>query len=203
MTPFAITNSILLRRRRLSCGLLLSLVCGTHAIADPITTGTFQGHGGTITFSAGTLGSLNYTLTSDTGDSWTGVFEIPDMNAQAGTNNPTVSVTNITAVNGGTTLSFVPNYYGSNSEGYVTWAGYSETFTSSFEMWSPGLRSVLAGGGTWNDLVSTGTFTFSTEPDNDSVFRVQAVVPEPSTCAMALAGIACGGFSMWRRRKRA
>ena len=28
-------------------------------------------------------------------------------------------------------------------------------------------------------------------------------VPEPSTCAMALAGIACGGFSMWRRRKRA
>ena len=28
-------------------------------------------------------------------------------------------------------------------------------------------------------------------------------VPEPSTYAMALAGIACGGFSMWRRRKRA
>jgi len=27
-------------------------------------------------------------------------------------------------------------------------------------------------------------------------------VPEPSTYAMALAGIACGGFSMWRRRKR-
>jgi hypothetical protein len=30
-----------------------------------------------------------------------------------------------------------------------------------------------------------------------------ATVPEPSTYAMALAGIACGGFSMWRRRKRA
>jgi len=28
-------------------------------------------------------------------------------------------------------------------------------------------------------------------------------VPEPSTYAMALAGIACGGFSMWRRRMRA
>ena len=25
-------------------------------------------------------------------------------------------------------------------------------------------------------------------------------VPEPSTCAMALAGLACGGFSMFRRR---
>jgi len=28
-------------------------------------------------------------------------------------------------------------------------------------------------------------------------------VPEPSTYAMALAGLACGGFSMWRRRKAA
>lgn len=27
-------------------------------------------------------------------------------------------------------------------------------------------------------------------------------VPEPSTYCMALAGIACGGFSIWRRRKR-
>ena len=29
------------------------------------------------------------------------------------------------------------------------------------------------------------------------------LVPEPSTCAMALAGLACGGYSMFRRRKRA
>ena len=30
-----------------------------------------------------------------------------------------------------------------------------------------------------------------------------AAVPEPSTYVMALACLACGGFSMWRRRKRA
>jgi len=30
-----------------------------------------------------------------------------------------------------------------------------------------------------------------------------AEVPEPSTYAMALAGLACGGYSIWRRRKRA
>ena len=30
-----------------------------------------------------------------------------------------------------------------------------------------------------------------------------SVVPEPSTHAMALAGLACGGFSMFRRRKQA
>jgi hypothetical protein len=35
-----------------------------------------------------------------------------------------------------------------------------------------------------------------------SSISVQAV-PEPFTCIMALAGIACGGFSMWRRRKQA
>ena len=28
-------------------------------------------------------------------------------------------------------------------------------------------------------------------------------VPEPSSCAMALAGLACGGYSVFRRRKRA
>lgn len=34
-------------------------------------------------------------------------------------------------------------------------------------------------------------------------FATTAVVPEPSTCASLLAGLACGGYSMWRRRKRA
>jgi hypothetical protein len=27
-------------------------------------------------------------------------------------------------------------------------------------------------------------------------------VPEPSTCAIALAGLACGGLAIWRRRPR-
>lgn len=30
-----------------------------------------------------------------------------------------------------------------------------------------------------------------------------AVVPEPSTCVMTLAGLACGGWSVWRRRNKA
>lgn len=36
-------------------------------------------------------------------------------------------------------------------------------------------------------------------------FEVGAVaaVPEPTTSCMALAGLACGGFAVWRRRKRA
>ena len=40
--------------------------------------------------------------------------------------------------------------------------------------------------------------------NNRGSFAVTAVaVPEPSTCAMALAGLACGGYSMFRRRKQA
>jgi hypothetical protein len=42
----------------------------------------------------------------------------------------------------------------------------------------------------------------STSIMNSARFNV-AVVPEPSTYAMALAGLACGGYSMFRRRKRA
>ena len=37
---------------------------------------------------------------------------------------------------------------------------------------------------------------------NYEAFTLFAAVPEPSAFAMALAGISCGGFSMWRRRKR-
>ena len=40
------------------------------------------------------------------------------------------------------------------------------------------------------------------EPSQPFAVSISAV-PEPSTCAMALAGLACGGYSMWRRRKRA
>jgi hypothetical protein len=36
-----------------------------------------------------------------------------------------------------------------------------------------------------------------------SYIGVTSPVPEPSTYAMALAGVACGGYTMWRRRKRA
>ncbi len=32
-----------------------------------------------------------------------------------------------------------------------------------------------------------------------NAFQIRAV-PEPSTCVMALTGLACGGYSMWRRR---
>ena len=47
------------------------------------------------------------------------------------------------------------------------------------------------------DIVQAGNSTNTILIDNI------AAVPEPSTYAMALAGLACGGYSMWRRRNRA
>jgi hypothetical protein len=62
-------------------------------------------------------------------------------------------------------------------------------------------------GGNWFDseLYLRSSIRYDVDPsleNYDLGFRV-ASVPEPSTCVMALAGLACGGYSMWRRRNRA
>lgn len=99
-------------------------------------------------------------------------------------------------------------------------ASYYGTFdqTGNLMEWNDltGAAGAVRGlrGGFWvNDiffgttyLASTGRSTFN--PSNDANylgFRLASpvAVPEPATYAMALAGIACGGFLMWRRRKRA
>ena len=51
-------------------------------------------------------------------------------------------------------------------------------------------------------------WTTPTAPDGQRLVFFQnngtlVVVPEPSTYAMALAGLACGGWQMWRRRQAA
>ncbi len=48
-------------------------------------------------------------------------------------------------------------------------------------------------------------FTFNGLENGGTAYREFQVmaVPEPTPCAMALAGLACGGYSIWRRRKRA
>jgi formylglycine-generating enzyme required for sulfatase activity len=66
-------------------------------------------------------------------------------------------------------------------------------------------------GGAWNQFVVSNLSASgrSTDiPSNELFnrgFRLASpvAVPEPSTCAMALAGLACGGYLMRRRRKRA
>ena len=61
-----------------------------------------------------------------------------------------------------------------------------------------GAQLHLFGFGVTKSLRDTEFLRFS----DGSVIATSAV-PEPSTYAMALAGIACGGYAMFRRRKRA
>jgi DNA-binding beta-propeller fold protein YncE len=50
---------------------------------------------------------------------------------------------------------------------------------------------------------AAGTFQFAWDPGAIPAGLVVVPIPEPSTYCMALAGLACGGYTMFRRRKRA
>lgn len=53
-----------------------------------------------------------------------------------------------------------------------------------------------------NEWVETGATPSNFANNVYGISQLLTAVPEPSTYAMALAGIACGGYSMWTRRKR-
>jgi autotransporter-associated beta strand protein len=61
--------------------------------------------------------------------------------------------------------------------------------------------SLLDSNGLTLDAGTRGSFSL-VQSGQDVVLAFTAV-PEPSTCAMALAGLACGGYLVFRRRKRA
>lgn len=51
-------------------------------------------------------------------------------------------------------------------------------------------------------LSSSGRVSGPPSPQSGIGFRLASPVPEPATCASLIAGLAIGGVSMWRRRKR-
>jgi len=88
-------------------------------------------------------------------------------------------------------------------------------FTGGIYGGTPGIYTDLGTPGTWlggaasppetSDYVETslGEMNLSAgSAEFTGSFTISAV-PEPSTYAMALAGLACGGYSLFRRRKRA
>jgi hypothetical protein len=54
-----------------------------------------------------------------------------------------------------------------------------------------------------SEWVETGATPSTFSNNMYGISQVLTAVPEPSTYAMALAGLACGGYSIFRRRKRA
>jgi hypothetical protein len=77
--------------------------------------------------------------------------------------------------------------------------GYG-TFTGGQNAGSSGPNPQLTGRAAYsNDELQWFTYTPSSQGMG---LEIVAPVPEPSTSCMALAGLACGGYTMFRRRKR-
>jgi formylglycine-generating enzyme len=74
--------------------------------------------------------------------------------------------------------------------------------------WNAGAAGSFRGlrGGDWEsvgaDELKSSNNSFADPADENGQFGFRlAAVPEPSTWVMGLAGIACGGWQMWRRRR--
>ena len=166
-------------------------VAGVHAPGNSPGTQTFSGD---LTYTAGA--TVNWELVANsTGD--------------AGTNYDQIAMpTGNLVFSGSTTLGL--SFDGAGST--VVW---SDPFWDSNRAWlvydlgtgtTTGVGNLLLGGSLLDSLGNALLETrgaFSTSQVGQDVFLSFTAVPEPSTCAMALAGIACGGYSMWRRRKHA
>lgn len=160
--------------------------------------------------------TVNYVVTTGTGDNWAGTFDIPDMNATLDADPSSVSTISVTS--GTTSFSFSPDYYGSNADGLVSWS-YIENI-DSFDIYSTSLYDMIGVGATWSDVVAVGTFALRPSPYDTQIYAasgaggalsgsggtisfVIAPVPEPSTYAMVLAGAGLLGlFRLSRRRSR-
>jgi hypothetical protein len=69
---------------------------------------------------------------------------------------------------------------------------------ATYVNWTRNYTGLTAGN--YTVRVATGIGQGVNQGMVDDFSLAVAAVPEPSTYAMALAGLACGGFSMWRRR---
>jgi hypothetical protein len=132
-----------------------------------------------------------------TWDPAAGTFTVaPVMNFIAGANSNAVTIqatgSNFPAINGQPFFDVVLTFSFSGVQDFVD-TGSGQTFAqvvgvSPLDFATASSRSAEIRN---NNFVSP-TLTMTVAP-----------VPEPSTYAMALAGLACGGYSMFRRRKRA
>ena len=89
----------------------------------------------------------------------------------------------------------------------IEWASFAGATGRLRNIFSDSESNIVASINSTTSL-SRLIYEFDMNPDNDVSnptirYSFVAAVPEPSTCAMALAGLACGGYSMWRRRKQA
>jgi len=173
---------------------LAALTAGTYSLpatGDLTGVGTLSGSGKTL----GVLGSflpgnspgtvtVGSGFTLDLSQSGTSVFEITSPAYTAGT---------FDLVSGGGSVILggvlVLNFSGGT---YADGADVLQLFANT-----GGLT------GTFSTVNFTGLGAGQSATFNPATGYISLLVPEPSTCALALAGLACSGYVIVRRRKRA
>jgi len=152
-----------------------------------------------FSYVSGTIGTLDWASTGNSSiralvTEQTFPFPITDFNV--GGLPPNAGVANANPLSFGTLIGGTTAFSGGqnpSANGY-----YGVRFSAGGSDYNYG----------WVSVTKTGTsLTFgqaSVETTINTPIAAGAVaLPEPSTCAMALAGLACGGYSVFRRRKRA
>ncbi|MFM7206585.1 MAG: autotransporter-associated beta strand repeat-containing protein [Planctomycetaceae bacterium] len=133
--------------------------------------------------SAADLLVVSGDLNLDTGNGT--ILTVTDL---AGSPNPFVD---------NTTIFALINYSGTWNGGLFTYGGTPLADDGEFTVGSQ--RWVID----YDRTSPTGLDNYVGDYLPSSSFVTITAVPEPTTYAMALAGMACGGFTMWRRRTRA
>ena len=117
------------------------------------------------------MATVNWSITGSTSDissSVSGTFVVTTTSNPVNTEIPT-SIT-ISSLKTGVD-SFIPTNIQLYGDGigngqYVTWrntnTGQFPNSGKSFDIWSPTLSTTISGGSTWNQLISTGTFSLET-----------------------------------------
>ena len=159
--------------------------------------------------------TIRYDVTNATsaqnGYSLSGYFEVSGTGNVGGFSSFSLTATkadNTTiTISTGANTEIAGNVIATDSALYVPDGTYLSFYTSDYSqyiVWDNNYQAVLYYS-TKNIDGDFGWDSSSYPITDENGWRIGSVqaVPEPSTYAMALAGLACGGYSMWRRRKRA
>lgn len=170
-----------------------TLVNGVHSPGNSPGIQTFNDD-----LSYGSAAIVNWELTDNTQSNSPVVF---DQIVLTGTSNLAFSGSNVLALSfagAGSLVNRNDAFWNVNR----AWTIYdlASGVTTGFGNLSIG-GSLLDSNGLALDGSTRGSFSLT--QSGQDVVLVFSVVPEPSTCAMALAGIAFGGYLRFRRRKRA
>jgi hypothetical protein len=106
------------------------------------------------------MATVNYSVITSSGLSWTGTFEVASFTNIVSSNVPSSFTANAGQV------TFTPAQVVSYGSLYVTWrnvsiGGQYPTTGLSFDVWSSSLCNAIDGNATWANLKTTGTYNLN------------------------------------------